>query len=108
MPLPSTCSVAAAACASLGPAGVKRTPLARGFLRMEAGPEEEDVAEGAIAGVRDAAQETERCGPWSPGGGAVEEAEGPSLRMRELEVPPPPSRAFALLCQSSKTRVATN
>ena len=89
MPLPSTCSVAAATCASLGPAGVKRTPLARGFLRMEAGPEVEDVAEDAIAGVEDAAQEIERCGPRSPGGGAVKEAEGPSLRMRKWRFHPP-------------------
>ena len=102
MPLPSTRSVASATYPSLGPAGVKRTPLEKGFLRIEAGSEVEDVEEVVAVGVADAAKvgakEIVRAGPKSPGGGAVHEEDGsmgsglggmPVLRMRKLEVPPP-------------------
>ena len=73
MPLPPTCPVASATCASLGPAGVKRTPLEKGFLRIEAGTKVDDVEEVVVVGMADAskvgAQEIVRGEPKSPGGG---------------------------------------
>ena len=91
---------------------MKRTPPEKGFLRIEAGTEVDDVEEIVVVGVADAskvgAQEIVRDEPKSPRGGAADEEEGPSLKMLELEVPPPPPGAFAPLCQSSKTRVARN
>ena len=73
MPLPSARSVASTTCASLGPAGVKRTPLEKSLLGIEAGSEVEEV-EGVVAvGAADAkvgAREIVRDGPKSPGGGA--------------------------------------
>ena len=85
---------------------MKRTPLEEGILRIEAGSEVEEDVDVGVADAKVGAQEIVRAGPKSPGGSAVDEEEGPSLRMRELEVPAPPQGAFALVYQSSKTRVA--
>ena len=65
-------------------------------MRIKSGSKVEDVEKVVVIGVADAskvgAREIVREEPKSLGGGAIDEEEGPSLTMRELESPPPVKR----------------
>ena len=103
-------------------------PREEHLFKTEVGADEEDAVAVEAVVAKVGGQEIERAGPKYPGGGATEEEEGvegvtsngkgrraaqnlpgegvPSVRMRQLAIPPPQPGTFALAYQSSKTRTA--